>query len=192
MCWWICRETSSAAADEPDPAGHKDEASTIVGPAVRTGVVAAIGVASGGDHVGGRVVLVVAPLRFQLIGQGQESGFGIARRVPAGLVEGLEIPVAVAIEAAEIERIFGPGREHHTVSRRVLDHEGLAAATSPDFELLVAGHPLVVIGIEGEQHPDVAPGIGTKDYEISVLGGSNVDLGPVTVGEFAVLIVPDL
>src|SRR6476661_7828108 len=81
------------------------------------------------DHVGRRVVLVVAT-RQHRIHQAEQPGLRIVRwaREPATVAEGFAVPAGVPLEPSEVERRPRPGGQHHPLARGVLDHERLAAA----------------------------------------------------------------
>ena len=118
----------------------------------------------------------------------QERRFGI---VLYALVERAVIPAPVLCELVELERRLGEGREHRPVPARVVDHEGLPAATPLQLGFLAAPEVLISVGIDRKQHPH-APRVGAEHDQIAVLGRPGVHFRPVAEQILAVGAEPHL
>src|SRR5438445_357658 len=101
------------------------------------------------------------------------------------------VPVVPAYERVELEGLHGARGEHHACALAVVHVERLAVAPPAHLDLAAAAHERVVAGIEREQHPDPAVGVGAQHHEIAVLGHLHIHACPVALHEVVVLIEPD-
>jgi hypothetical protein len=123
--------------------------------------------------------------------EGRELRFGVE---PFGDLPGLEqteVPVVVAHELTELERVAGESRVDGAQARVVVDAERLTIAAAADFEVALAAHEVVLVGIQREQHADAAVGLRVEDQEVTVRLGAGVDLHPVAALQVARLVDPD-
>jgi hypothetical protein len=74
---------------------------------------------------------------------------------------------------------------------RVVYLEGFPVSSSTDLVLLSAANEIVLIGIEGKQHPEVPLRINVKDEQVAVILGADLHLGTVARQEAAIIVNPE-
>jgi len=70
--------------------------------------------------------------------------------------------------------------------------EGIPASSPFYLIPLTSTREIILVGIDREQHPEVALGIHLKDEEVAIVLGSHLNRGVVAREELSVVVEPDL
>jgi hypothetical protein len=101
------------------------------------------------------------------------------------------VPVIAHYEGLELERLARDGGVHRSATLSV-DLEGPAVTPTPHLVLLAAAHEIVLVGIEREQHPEIAIRVDMQNQEVSVVFGAYFDLGFLSREEATIVADPEL
>jgi len=140
------------------------------------------------DEVGHEVILE-APLTRHPARDLEQPRFGILGHGPGP--EGAVVPMIALHELVEPQRIRRPCGEHQPGALGLVHEERLAAAATAHLERLASADEGVVAGIEREQHPHAAGGIGAQHDDVAVPRGAHLHAGAVPAPVLAVMVERD-
>ncbi len=103
----------------------------------------------------------------------REIGFGIVEYEP-GIWQSV-VPMTVAYELVEPERIAGKRGVYRTDTTRGEDAEGLTVTSTPDFKLATTPHEVVLDGINRKQDAYAAIRLGMQHEQIPVRRDARID-----------------
>ncbi len=107
------------------------------------------------------------------------------------LVERPKIPMVADDDTVPAIRVPRNRGVHRAAARADVHLERLLFATAEDLILPAPADEVVVIGIQGKQHPKPIVRIEVKDEEVPIVAGPDLNLDLVTPLEPAVFVEPD-
>jgi hypothetical protein len=114
--------------------------------------------------------------------------FKLGIRCHIGRSEAPVVPVVSHDKVRDPERVNRKRREHQSGTARVLDIERISISPTPQLIGLAGAHEVVIIGIDWEEDPNPALGIGMKHQQVPISVGSDLDARVIAAHVVSVLI----
>ena len=131
------------------------------------------------DDIRGDVVIEFIPARH-VVHNLEQTGERIVLHALVGAAERGEVPVTVAGQLVERERVGRVGGEDGARSTFIVDLQRLPVGATPQFEVSLATNEVVLARIDWEQHPNPAEWVGMQNDHVAIAVGSDVDPRAVT------------